>query len=238
MSIASLKGISRVYHMGEHEVWALKALDLEISQGDFVVILGPSGSGKTTLLNILGGIDLPTDGQAIVSGVELTGKVNLSRFRREKIGHVFQFFNLFPTLTAQENIEYVLELQRDLSRKEIHQRARDYLASVELLERADHYPVQCSGGEQQRIAIARALAKEPEIILADEPTGELDFETGRMILELLQKINQEKRITVIVVTHNAEVARISDITIRLRRGEIAETIENRATKVPASELIW
>ncbi len=238
MSIASLKGISRVYQMGEHEVWALKTLDLAITQGDFVVILGPSGSGKTTLLNILGGIDLPTSGQATVDGVELTEKADLSRFRREKIGHVFQFFNLLPTLTAQENVEYVLELQKGLSRKEIRERAREYLDNVDLLERADHYPVQCSGGEQQRIAIARALAKEPMIILADEPTGELDFETGRLILELLQRINEEKGITVIIVTHNSEVARVSDIIIRLRRGEIAEVIDNRNSKISASKLVW
>ncbi|MFX0114671.1 MAG: ABC transporter ATP-binding protein [Candidatus Hodarchaeota archaeon] len=238
MSIASLKEISRVYHMGEHEVWALKTLDLEINKGDFLVVLGPSGSGKTTLLNILGGIDLPTNGQITVDGVDLTEKVDLSRFRREKIGHVFQFFNLLPTLTAQENVEYVLELQKGLSRKEIHARAREYLDNVGLLERADHYPVQCSGGEQQRIAIARALAKEPMIILADEPTGELDFETGRLIIELLQRINEEKGITVIVVTHNSEVAKVSDFTIRLRQGEIAEVIDNRNSKVPVSQLIW
>ncbi|MHA2271276.1 MAG: ABC transporter ATP-binding protein [Candidatus Hodarchaeales archaeon] len=238
MSIASLEGISRVYQMGEHEVWALRELDLEITQGDFVVILGPSGSGKTTLLNILGGIDLPTSGHATIDGVELAAKPDLSRFRREKIGHVFQFFNLIPTLTAQENVEYVLELQKGLSRKQIHRRARKYLDSVGLLERANHFPVQCSGGEQQRIAIARALAKEPTFILADEPTGELDFETGRLILDLLQKINEEKNITVIVVTHNAEVGKISDVTIRLRRGEIAEIIDNRNSKILASELIW
>ncbi|MHA2363386.1 MAG: ABC transporter ATP-binding protein [Candidatus Hodarchaeales archaeon] len=237
-SVITLKDVSRVYQMGEHKVWALKNIDLEIRQSEFIVVLGPSGSGKTTLLNLIGGIDVPSSGSMDVAGLKLADSVDLTKFRREKISHIFQFFNLIPTLTAQENVEYVLELNKELSRKAIRKRAREYLDFVGLLDRANHFPVQCSGGEQQRISIARAIAKEPPIVLADEPTGELDYETGKRILELLRAQSDDHGRTVLVVSHNSEIAKISDRTIRLRGGQIAEIIDNRDSKVSVSDISW
>lgn len=236
--IIELKDVSRVYQMGEHKIWALKDVDLEITSGEFIVVLGPSGSGKTTLLNLIGGIDLPTSGSMEVAGLKLVNQHDLTRLRREKISHIFQFFNLIPTLTAQENVEYVLELQKGLSRKDRREHARKYLDFVGLLDRADHFPVQCSGGEQQRISIARAIAKEPTILLADEPTGELDYETGKRILELLRIQSDDLGRTVLVITHNSEIAKISDRIIRLRGGKIVEIIDNKSSKVLASAISW
>lgn len=224
--------------MENHEIYALKDINLTINAGEFAVILGPSGSGKTTLLNLIGGIDVPTGGDLEVARIQLTNGANLTRFRREMIGHIFQFFNLIPTLTALENVEYALELVNGLSRKQLRSRALECLDFVGLLQRANHFPSQCSGGEQQRISIARAIAKEPPIILADEPTGELDFETGKRILELLQLQTENFGRTVVVVTHNSEIAKISDRVIRLRGGKIAQDIDNRGSKVPISAITW
>ncbi|MFX1511805.1 MAG: ABC transporter ATP-binding protein [Promethearchaeota archaeon] len=236
--VISLKNVSRVYQMGEHEIWALKDMDLNVFPSELIVVLGPSGSGKTTLLNLIGGIDTPTRGTLEVAGLKLTKKVDLTRFRREKVSHIFQFFNLIPTLTALENVEYVLELEKGLSRKDRRERARKCLDFVDLLDRADHFPVQCSGGEQQRISVARAIAKKPPIILADEPTGELDYETGKRILELLRIQSDDHGRTVLVVTHNSEIAKISDRVIRLRSGKISEIIDNKNSKVPVSAISW
>ncbi|MFW9914146.1 MAG: ABC transporter ATP-binding protein [Candidatus Thorarchaeota archaeon] len=238
MAIVSLKHVSRAYRMENHEIYALKDINLTINAGEFAVILGPSGSGKTTLLNLIGGIDVPTGGDLEVARIQLTNGANLTRFRREMIGHIFQFFNLIPTLTALENVEYALELVNGLSRKQLRSRALECLDFVGLLQRANHFPSQCSGGEQQRISIARAIAKEPPIILADEPTGELDFETGKRILELLQLQTENFGRTVVVVTHNSEIAKISDRVIRLRGGKIAQDIDNRGSKVPISAITW
>jgi putative ABC transport system ATP-binding protein len=224
--------------MENHEIYALKDINLTINAGEFAVILGPSGSGKTTLLNLIGGIDVPTGGDLEVARFQLTNGANLTRFRREMIGHIFQFFNLIPTLTALENVEYALELVNGLSRKQLRSRALECLDFVGLRQRANHFPSQCSGGEQQRISIARAIAKQPPIILADEPTGELDFETGKRILELLQLQTENFGRTVVVVTHNSEIAKISDRVIRLRGGKIAQDIDNRGSKVPISAITW
>jgi putative ABC transport system ATP-binding protein len=227
--------VSKIYPMGEVEVKALMGVDLTIEEGEFIVILGPSGSGKTTLLNLIGGMDTITEGKLIVNGQDIsdldTGK--LTDYRRTQIGFIFQFFNLIPTLTALENVEFALELVEDNTKE----KSLGALDAVGLADRADHFPSQLSGGEQQRVAIARAISKEPPILLCDEPTGELDFETGKNILRLMQRINREKNQTVILVTHNSAIAEISDRTVRLHSGEIAEILEVQNPK-DAEELIW
>src|SRR4030042_1819637 len=209
--------------MGEVEVKALIGVDLTIEEGEFIVILGPSGSGKTTLLNLIGGMDTITEGKLIVNSQDIsdldTGK--LTEYRRTQIGFIFQFFNLIPPLTALENVEFALELVE----KNITEKSISALEAVGLADRADHFPSQLSGGEQQRVAIARAISKEPPILLCDEPTGELDFETGKNILMLMQKINREKNQTVILVTHNSAIAEVSDRTVRLHSGEVAEILK-------------
>ena len=234
-SVVSLVGIDKTYHTGEVGVHALRKIQLEIPEGQFIVILGPSGSGKTTLLNLLGGIDRPTNGKITVAGEEI-GELSdkqLTQFRRSKVGFIFQFFNLIPTLTAEENVNLALELDEKgnkLSAKEI-------LTQVGLGDRADHFPQQLSGGEQQRVAIARALGKEAPVMLCDEPTGELDFETGIKILALLKKLNEENKQTFILVTHNAVVGKIADRVIKLRSGAVSEDILNKEILAP-EKLKW
>jgi putative ABC transport system ATP-binding protein len=227
--------VSKIYPMGEVEVKALLGVDLTIEEGEFIVILGPSGSGKTTLLNLIGGMDTITEGKLTVNGQDIsdldTGK--LTEYRRTEIGFIFQFFNLIPTLTALENVEFALELVE----KNITEKSLGALEAVGLADRADHFPSQLSGGEQQRVAIARAISKEPPILLCDEPTGELDFETGKNILMLMQKINREKNQTVILVTHNSAIAEVSDRTVRLHSGEVAEILKVENPK-DAKDLIW
>lgn len=229
------EGVSKIYPMGELVVKALKDVDLTIEEGEFIVMLGPSGSGKTTLLNIIGGMDTVTEGKVVINGQDISdmGTGDLTEYRRLQIGFIFQFFNLIPTLTAQENVEFALELVES-DTKEKSERA---LESVGLAERAGHFPSQLSGGEQQRVAIARAICKNPPILLADEPTGELDFETGKNILQLMQKINRDSNQTIILVTHNSAIAEISDRTIRLHSGEVAEIIKIENPK-NAEELAW
>jgi putative ABC transport system ATP-binding protein len=232
-TVIRLEKVSRSYQMGVVEVRALREVTADIPRGEFIVILGPSGSGKTTLLNLIGGMDSPTGGSIVVNGIEVTSlkEKGLTDFRRDHIGFVFQFFNLIPTLTASENIEFAAELvsaPRDV---------KDVLDMVGLKERADHYPSELSGGEQQRVAIARALVKDPPILLCDEPTGELDFETGKQILSALRVINEASRKTVLLVTHNAAIGSIANRVVRLRSGEIVEDRRNTEPVDPGS-LRW
>ena len=231
--VLKLEDVSRSYQMGQVEVRALTSVSLDITRGEFIVILGPSGSGKTTLLNLVGGIDSPTSGKITVDGIELNAldDKGLTEYRRNHIGFVFQFFNLIPTLTARENVEFAAELVEE---------PRDPLEVLEIVglkERADHYPSELSGGEQQRVAMARALVKDPPILLCDEPTGELDFETGKHILSAMKMINEVSRKTVLLVTHNTAIGDIAHRVIRLRSGEITEDRRNTAPIDP-QELRW
>ena len=231
--VLKLEDVSRSYQMGQVEVRALTSVSLDITRGEFIVILGPSGSGKTTLLNLVGGIDSPTSGKITVDGIELNAldDKGLTEYRRNHIGFVFQFFNLIPTLTARENVEFAAELVEE---------PRDPLEVLEIVglkERADHYPSELSGGEQQRVAMARALVKDPPILLCDEPTGELDFETGKHILSAMKMINEVNCKTVLLVTHNTAIGDIAHRVIRLRSGEITEDRRNTAPIDP-QELRW
>lgn len=230
-----MAGVWKTFGEGHTAVHALKNVDLKGPQGEFTVILGPSGSGKTTLLNLVGAIDNVTEGRIEVGGIDLA---NLSvdeqvRYRRENVGFVFQFFNLIPTLTAVENVELVADLTADDGAA----RAAAVLAKVGLADRMDHFPAQLSGGEQQRVAIARALVKQPPILLCDEPTGELDFETGRMILQLLQEVSRERGQTVLLVTHNAAIGDMADRVLRLRSGEVVSDVRT-PSPVDAGALTW
>jgi putative ABC transport system ATP-binding protein len=225
----------KTFGEGHTAVHALRDVDLDGPQGEFTVILGPSGSGKTTLLNLVGAIDEATSGEIHVAGTDLSvlGVDEQVKFRREKVGFVFQFFNLIPTLTAIENVELVA----DLTSSNGADRAAAVLEQVGLGDRMHHFPSQLSGGEQQRVAIARALVKQPPILLCDEPTGELDFETGRMILDLLRRVSGELDQTVLLVTHNAAIGDMADRVLRLRSGEIVAD-ERNADPVDAGALTW
>lgn len=227
------RGLSKTYIMGEVEVHALRDVDLDIYEGEFVVLLGPSGSGKSTLLNILGGLDAPTGGQARWRDHELVGAgdAELTRYRREHVGFVFQFYNLIPSLTARENVAVVTEIARKPMRPE------EALAIVGLGERLDHFPAQLSGGEQQRVAIARAISKNPDVLLCDEPTGALDSETGIVVLEALERINRELGTTTAIITHNSDIAAMADRVVHLSNGQITEVASNRVKK-PPREIHW
>ena len=231
--IARLEGVSKQYEVGDAVVYALRDVSLDIQEGQFVVLLGPSGSGKTTLLNMIGGLDAPTHGRIWVGGSEITNinEASLTMYRRKQVGFIFQFFNLVPSLTAGENVEMVAELTGN------KRNAIPALRSVGLGDRIGHFPAQLSGGEQQRVAIARALAKGPSILLGDEPTGDLDYETGKMILGLMRRINRSENATMLLVTHNAAISRMADRVIRMRSGEI---IEDRAVENPIhpEDLVW
>jgi putative ABC transport system ATP-binding protein len=238
MPMVEMLGVSRVFHMGEVEVRALEDVSLALGRGELAVVLGPSGSGKTTLLNLLGGLDRPTSGAIRYGAADITtlSDGELGRFRRDHVGFVFQFFNLIPTLTARENVEFAAELVSS-DRQVIDARVREVLSMVALQERADHFPSQLSGGEQQRVAIARALAKDPDLVLCDEPTGNLDFRTGRQILGFLQRLTAERGKTVVLVTHNSAIASIGDRVIRLRDGRVHSDQPSR-TPSPASQIEW
>lgn len=228
-----MRQVSKSYQMGSTTVHALSDVDLEIQPAEFVVILGPSGCGKSTLLNLVGGLDRPSNGRLMILGNDLTqaSETALTRYRRESVGVVFQFFNLIPTLTAKENVQLAAELVR-------HPRSvTQVLEETGLGERADHFPSELSGGEQQRVAIARGLVKNPPILLCDEPTGELDFETGRKILVLLHRINHEQKQTVLVVTHNTAIASMADRVIRMQSGRVVSDETNPRHTDPA-ELVW
>jgi putative ABC transport system ATP-binding protein len=227
------RALTKIYRMGESEVHALRGVDLEIRAGEFIVLLGPSGSGKSTLLNILGGLDTPTAGDVRFLDHQLTGadESALTRYRREHVGFVFQFYNLIPALTARENVALVTDIAR------APMRADEALAWVGLGERLDHFPSQLSGGEQQRVAIARAIAKRPEVLLCDEPTGALDYETGKLVLEVIAKINAELGTTAMVITHNAAIAGMADRVLRLGNGRIVGE-ERPARKLTPAEISW
>ena len=233
-----LQNVTKTYQMGEVQVHALNGLDLSIQEGEFVVIVGPSGSGKTTTLNLIGGLDTPTSGELLVAGTDIAGydEDALTAYRRDQIGFIFQFFNLLPTLTAGENVEFALELA-DREGQDVHQRARDLLDKVGLAERADHFPSQLSGGEQQRVAIARALAKDPPILLADEPTGNLDFRMGQKVLRVMRDLNQQEGRTVILVTHNTVIGRIGERVVHLRDGQVSDVKVN-AHPLQAGQIEW
>jgi putative ABC transport system ATP-binding protein len=227
------RGLTKTYRMGEVDIPALRSVDLDLYRGEFVVILGPSGSGKSTLLNILGGLDVPTSGSVRFFEHDLTaaGDRELTRFRREHVGFVFQFFNLIPSLTARENVVLVTEV----SANPID--AEESLRMVGLADRLDHFPAQLSGGEQQRVAIARAVAKRPDVLLCDEPTGSLDFQTGKLVLAVLARVNRELRTTTVVITHNAAVAGMADRVIRMVSGQVVSVVRNEKKAAP-EELQW
>jgi putative ABC transport system ATP-binding protein len=227
------RGLAKVYRMGDVEVHALRGVDLDLWAGEFVVLLGPSGSGKSTLLNILGGLDAPTGGRVWYHGEDLVDAddARLTAFRREHVGFVFQFYNLIPSLTARENVAIVTEIAAAPMRPE------EALALVGLGDRMDHFPAQLSGGQQQRVAIARAIAKRPAVLLCDEPTGALDSATGVLVLQALERINAELGTTTVVITHNADIARMASRVLHLADGRIARIDEN-AQRTPARDLHW
>jgi putative ABC transport system ATP-binding protein len=231
--VFQIRGIRKIYRMGEIEVQALRSVDLDLYEGELVVLLGPSGSGKSTLLNILGGLDVPSSGQVFFRDRNLTHatEAELTRFRRDCVGFVFQFYNLIPSLTARENVALVTEIARYPMRPE------QALELVGLGDRLDHFPAQLSGGEQQRVAIARAIAKRPEVLLCDEPTGALDYQTGKLVLDALAQVNQELNTTTAIITHNAGIAAMSDRIVTMRSGEIVR-IQANETKVSPAELEW
>jgi putative ABC transport system ATP-binding protein len=227
------KGLSKTYRMGEIQVHALRDVDLTIYRGEFIVLLGPSGSGKSTLLNILGGLDRPSSGEAQFEEHELTAATEsqLTQYRREHVGFVFQFYNLIPSLTVRENVELVTDIANNAMP------AVEALGLVDLTDRLDHFPSQLSGGEQQRVAIARAIVKRPEVLLCDEPTGALDYQTGKLVLEVIERINRELGTTAIVITHNAAIASMADRVLYLGGGRI-QRVEQNAHKLKPAELSW
>lgn len=217
-NFVQLKDVSKIYTMGEVEIRAVDGIEFSISRGEFVVIVGPSGAGKTTVLNILGGMDTATTGEVLVDGENIAkySQKQLTGYRRDDIGFVFQFYNLIPNLTALENVELALQICKNPLK------AQDVLEEVGLGKRLKNFPAQLSGGEQQRVSIARALAKNPKLLLCDEPTGALDYQTGKAILKLLQDMCREKGMTVIVITHNSAIAPMADRVIKIKNGKVAQ----------------
>ncbi|NJK47735.1 ABC transporter ATP-binding protein [Candidatus Gracilibacteria bacterium] len=232
-TILRVRNLQKTYRMGEVNVEVLKSLDLDIYRGEFLVVLGPSGSGKSTLLNLLGGLDLPSQGQVLFGDRDLAKASDrtLTLFRRESIGFVFQFYNLIPSLTVLENVALVTEI----AVRPMH--PREALGMVNLDHRLNHFPSQLSGGEQQRVAIARAIAKRPEILLCDEPTGALDYQTGKLVLDVLARLNRELKTTIVIITHNTGISAMADRVITMRSGEIIKIHDNQ-TKVNPQDLEW
>ena len=228
-----LENITKIYKMGEVEIRAVDGIDFSIKKGEFVVIVGPSGAGKTTVLNILGGMDTATSGRIIVDGEDITeyNERQLTGYRRNDIGFVFQFYNLVPNLTAKENVELALQICKDPLD------AIEVLQDVGLEDRLDNFPAQLSGGEQQRVSIARALAKNPKLLLCDEPTGALDYNTGKSILKLLQDMCRKKGMTVIVITHNSALAPMADRLIKIKNGKVSG-MEMNENPVSIDEIEW
>ncbi len=229
----STKALSKIYQTGDVKVHALRDVDLSLYESELVVLLGASGSGKSTLVNIIGGLDTPTSGQVFFYQDDLTAYNDhqLTLFRRENVGFVFQFYNLIPSLTALENVALVTEISKDPMRPD------DALAIVGLTERVNHFPAQLSGGEQQRVAIARAIAKRPSILLCDEPTGALDSKTGILVLEAIERVNQELGTTTILITHNAVISDMADRVVTLADGQIKSISENSQRCTP-KDLVW
>lgn len=232
-AFVTLRNVTKIYQMGEVKIHAVDGIDFEINKGEFVVIVGPSGAGKTTVLNILGGMDPASSGQVIVDGQDIAryGQRKLTRYRRDDIGFVFQFYNLIPNLTALENVELAMQICKNpLSASRV-------LEEVGLKERCGNFPAQLSGGEQQRVSIARALAKNPKLLLCDEPTGALDYQTGKAILKLLQDMCRERGMTVIVITHNSAITPMADRVIRIRNGRVSEMYINEKP-IPVETIEW
>lgn len=225
--------ISKIYQMGDVDIAALREVDFDLFPGEFAVLLGPSGSGKSTLLNILGGLDIPTGGEVFYKDHNLTAADDheLTRFRREHVGFVFQFYNLIPSLTALENVKLVTQIAENPIDP------AEALRLVNLGDRLNHFPAQLSGGEQQRVAIARAIAKRPDVLLCDEPTGALDYPTGKLVLDVLEKVNRELGTITAVITHNSAIAGMADRVIRISSGKIIEEYRNSKKLTPA-ELSW
>ncbi len=232
-ALLSARGLSKVYEMGEVPVHALRNVDLDLYSEELIVLLGASGSGKSTLLNILGGLDVPTSGTIHYETQELgtLSEAALTEYRRHHVGFVFQFYNLIPSLTALENVALVTEIAQD------PMSPHDALGLVGLQDRVDHFPAQLSGGEQQRVAIARAVAKRPNVLLCDEPTGALDAETGQLVLSVLDEVNRTTGTTTAIITHNVSIGGMGDRVLRMRSGEIAESITN-THRTPISEIAW
>ena len=233
MSVVEMNGVSRSYVVGDSVVKALDGVSVRLEKGDLIVILGPSGAGKSTLLNLLGGLDSPTEGTITVDGKDISDLKGdeLSDYRASKVGFVFQFYNLIPTLTVYENVALVEDIVKD------HLDAREMLELVGLKDHRDKFPSQLSGGEQQRASIARALAKNPEIILCDEPTGALDSDTGVSILKLLNMMSKERGKTVVIVTHNQNIAKIADVIIRVKNGHI-QSCDRQDCPAAIDEVDW
>ncbi|MEE4639608.1 MAG: ABC transporter ATP-binding protein [Wenzhouxiangella sp.] len=231
--IFEASGLTKVYQMGEVAIHALRGVDLELFDGELVVMLGASGSGKSTLLNIMGGLDVASDGRLRYRDQELSGasESELTRFRRDHVGFVFQFYNLIPSLTARENVAVATDIARDPMRPE------QALELVGLSERLDHFPSQLSGGEQQRVAIARAIAKRPVVLMCDEPTGALDSRTGIRVLEAIETINRELSTTTVIITHNEVIGQMAHRVVRLSDGRVADIHVNDERASP-SELVW
>ncbi|MBP6899134.1 MAG: ABC transporter ATP-binding protein [Burkholderiaceae bacterium] len=227
------RGLAKTYQAGDVAVPALREVDLDIRRGEFIVLLGPSGSGKSTLLNIVGGLETASAGRLLYGEQDLTAAsdAELTRYRREHVGFVFQFYNLIPSLTAAENVALVTDIVAD------PMPIADALGQVGLAARADHFPSQLSGGEQQRVAIARAIVKRPQVLLCDEPTGALDYATGKLVLETIARVNAELGTTTVVITHNAAIAAMADRVVHLGDGRI-QRIEANAHKLSPSELTW
>ena len=233
MAFIEVKNLSKIYQMGEVKIKAIEQVSFSIDEGELVVILGPSGAGKTTILNIFGGMDSPTSGSIIIDGTDISkyNRKELTKYRRYDIGFVFQFYNLVGNLTALENVELANQICKN------PRDSKETLKSVGLGDRIDHFPAQLSGGEQQRVSIARALAKNPKILLCDEPTGALDSKTGKMIIKLLQDTCHDTKTTTIIITHNAIIAEIADKVIKVKNGTIEDIMINKNPK-KVEEIDW